>query len=83
MVIYQLVSNVNFLSAFSGFIGTVLIFFFGVSPAINKNGHVNLILEQVDQKEVKKFKFYTYLSRLGLVFIILSFLLQIINIICK
>lgn len=70
--------NLNFWSAICGLSGTILIFFFGLSPKVNKDGHIYLILEQEDEEEKKKWKKYTLLSNFGLVLLIFSFLLQLI-----
>lgn len=72
--------NLNFWSALCGLAGTVLVFFFGLPPAINKNGHINLILEQLDQNEAKKYEIHKICSFLGLSLIGISFSIQIIHI---
>ena len=53
-MIYELLINLNFWSAFSGLLGSIVIFFFGLSPKIDNNGQQDLILEQVDEKEKTK-----------------------------
>jgi len=53
-MIYELLINLNFWSAFSGLLGSIVIFFFGLSPKIDINGQQDLILEQVDEKEKTK-----------------------------
>jgi hypothetical protein len=78
-MICNLLQNLNFLSAFFGLIGTILIFFFGLPPKIDKDGHIHLILEQEDSREKEKAKKYTILGRIGLGLLIFSFLLQLIN----
>lgn len=79
-MILDFLLNLNFWSAVCGLMGTVLVFFFGLPSAINKNGHINLILEQSAENEVKKYKAYKILSYLGLSLIAISFLIQIIHI---
>ena len=79
-MICNLLSNFNFLSALSGLAGTILIFFFGISPKIDPDGHINLICEQEDETEKRKGKKYKIISYLGLLFIALSFLIQLIKI---
>lgn len=72
--------DLNFWSSVFGLLGTILIFFFGLPPRINEKGHINLILEQVDNDQIKKYKKYGILNYLGLFFLALSFLIQIIYI---
>jgi len=78
-MIYNMLLNLNLLSALFGFIGTILIFFYGLPSKINKDGHVNLVLEQEDEDAKKKSRRYIFLSYLGLSLIAISFLIQIIN----
>jgi len=77
--IYNLILNINFWSALLGFIGTLFIFFFGLSPRINMEGHINLILEQTDKRMAKRAKFYKKLSYVGILLLSASFLLQLIK----
>jgi hypothetical protein len=79
-MIYSILSNLNFWSALSGLIGTVLVFFYGLPSKINENGHSNLLLEQEDDNAKKNSKRYKVLSYFGLSLIALSFLIQIIGI---
>ncbi|PIV10736.1 hypothetical protein COS50_03905 [Candidatus Roizmanbacteria bacterium CG03_land_8_20_14_0_80_35_26] len=72
--------NIDFWSALSGFIGTVMLFFFGLPPRLNPEGHINLILEQSNNEEKEKYKMYDKLSYFALGLIASSFLLQIIKI---
>lgn len=74
-------TDLNFWSALSGFLGTVLIFFFGLPSKINEKGTGSLLLEQIDEKEIKKSKIYKKLGYSGLGLIGLSFLFQLINLI--
>lgn len=80
-MIVAVLTNLNFWSAFCGLLGSVILFFFGLPPKIDPNGHVNLILEQVDKNEIKKGNFYKKAGYLGLFLLILSFLIQTISII--
>jgi len=77
--ICNLFFNIDFWSALSGFIGALTIFFFGLSPKINTEGHINLILEQTDKKMAKRAKFYKKLSYCGILLLSASFLLQLIK----
>ncbi len=68
----------------SGFVGSLLIWFFGLPRRdLNKEGTSNLLLEQVDEDKKKKFKFYTLMSNTGILLISVSFLIQILIILCK
>jgi len=79
--IHQLLLNVDFWSALSGFVGTVLIFFFGLPPKVDPGGHLNLILEQEDEEEKKIGKKYKRISYIGISLLSISFFLQLIRII--
>lgn len=82
-MIIKLVTNINFWSALCGLLGTILIFFFGLPPKIDQDGHSYFILEQDNEKEKHTAQIYKKMSYFGLLFIGLSFLLQIINLIAK
>ena len=43
-------------------IGTILIFFFGLPPKVDPDGHIHLICEQEDEKEKIKGKKYKAIS---------------------
>lgn len=75
--------NINFWSAFSGLVGTIFIFFFGLPAQVNPKGLSHILLEQEDKDERRKAKKYKNLSYIGLSLIGLSFSLQIINLIFK
>ena len=78
-MICNLLIDLNFWSALSGLIGTILIFFFGLPPKVDPDGHIHLICEQEDEKEKIKGKKYKAISYIGLVLIGLSFLFQLLN----
>jgi len=77
----NLITNINFWTAVLGFIGSVLLFFFGLPPKIDRDGHQHLILEGIDKGEKKKASMYIKLGNLGMFLIALSFLLQLIQVI--
>ena len=77
----NLLTNIDFWSATSGFIGTLMLFFFGLPPKLNPGGHINLISEQTNTREEKTYKLFQKLSYLALSLIALSFLLQIIRLV--
>ena len=76
-MICSLLTNINFWAALIGLIGTLLIFFFGLPPKIDPEGHVYLILEQEDEEEKKKAKKYKLRGYIGILLLALSFLLQV------
>ena len=78
-MIHNLIQSFNFWSAISGLVGTLLIFFFGLPPKIDIDGHIHLILEQENKEEKKKAKRYLFMSYVGLLLLAISFLLQLIN----
>lgn len=61
-----------------GFMGTLILFFFGVPIDINKNGSINLVIERTDKKIKTKYKVYKFLSWIGLLFLIASFIVQLL-----
>lgn len=73
------VTVINIISSCFGLTGTILIFFFGIPPKIDPDGHVNIICEQEDEGEKKKAKIYKIIGNTGLVFLILSFVIQLLG----
>ena len=67
------------LSSILGFIGSILLFCFGLPPRVSEGGVGYLILEQQDEKEAKKYKIYKKIGYIGIIFISLSFLVEIFN----
>ncbi|MEX2304932.1 MAG: hypothetical protein WD595_01945 [Waddliaceae bacterium] len=66
----------------SGFIGSVLLWFFGIPRKnLNRQGNISLILEQEDEEEKIEWKKYNRFSKLGILLIGLSFLLQILSVV--
>ena len=72
-------SNIDFWSAVIGFVGTVLIFLYGLPPQVDPNGHRALLLEGDDENEKIKAKKYKKIGYIGLLLIALSFVLQILK----
>jgi hypothetical protein len=77
----KILTNLSFWSAVSGFVGALLTTFYGLPAEIHSDGHINLILEQVDQNQIRIAAIYGLLSKMGLGLIAVSFLLQLIEII--
>ena len=59
-------------------IGVVIIFIFGISSDLNRDGAVGLLVENSDE-EAKKARKHDCISKIGLVLIIIGFILQIIG----
>jgi len=78
--IYRLFLNIDFWSALCGFVGALLIFFFGLPPKVDPEGHINLILEQESEKDKRKGRKYKKLSYSGILLLAISFFLQLIKI---
>ena len=78
--ILNLALNVDFWSALLGFLGSMLIFFFGLPPRVDPEGHIHLILEQTCREEIKKATKYKRASYVGICLLALSFLLQLLKI---
>ena len=81
MNILELLLNINFLSANLGFLGSLLLFFFGLPPKLDIDGYQHLILEQIDKDEKRKAKLYRVLGNIGIILITICFLLQVITIV--
>ncbi len=58
-------------------IGVILLFFFGLNKNISKGGTIHLVIEQTDETEKEQWKFYNWMSILGLVLVVIGFLIQI------
>jgi hypothetical protein len=71
----------QYLSPAFGFLGTVLIFFYGIPKQIDTGGRIGICLEQEDKEEKKKIKKYKLWSNIGLGLIALGFLLNFLTLI--
>jgi hypothetical protein len=78
-MIYNLLSNLNFWSAISGLLGTVLIFRFGLPPRVNPDGQVGRCIAGVDEEQKKIAKKYKWTSYIGLFLIFISYFIQLVN----
>lgn len=78
-MIYIDSSLLKIFSSISGFIGTLILIKYGISDTIDTGGHNVLALSQVNEHEKQKIIIYRRWSKLGLVMIALSFILQIIE----
>jgi len=78
MIFNNLFFNIDFWSALLGFIGSLLIFFFGFPPNVDPEGWVHLVLYK-DEKEEKQASTYKKISYLGILCLATSFFLQIVK----
>jgi len=76
-----LIKNIDFWSTVCGFIGTVLIFKFGLPPKVDPEGHISIICEQEDENEKKKGRIYKKLGYAGIFLIGVAYLLQLFKLI--
>jgi hypothetical protein len=58
--------------------GTVVIFFFGVSPALNQQGAGFLVVGENEDYRLK-YRKYRWLARAGIILIFIGFILQFID----
>ena len=58
--------------------GVIVIFFFGLAPAISKRGGVYLTFG-VDDEEIRKAKRYDRISKAALVIVVIGFALQAVG----
>lgn len=61
--------------------GTVVMFFFGVSPALNEKGSGFLVIGE-DENHRLKYKKYKLFSQIGLGFLLLGFVFQLLDLLC-
>jgi hypothetical protein len=73
------VKTLDSFGLFLDIVGALLIFKYGLPKSISREGHISIILEQEDEQEKKKAKFYDQRARMGLVFLILGFLFQFVS----
>jgi len=73
---YQLLFNIVGLSL--NIIGAIFIWKYGLPANINRDGHINLILEGEDETEKNLAKKYDFISRIGMSLLILGFFFQLI-----
>ncbi len=60
-------------------IGGILLYFFGISPRIDRDGAIYIVTEGKDESEILKAKKYDRLSKIALILIIIGFGLQLIS----
>ena len=70
---------INSFSLLLDILGAITIFKFGIPEKIDKNGHQYLILEQTNEVEAKKAKYYEIYSYIGLTMLLFGFILQLIS----
>ena len=61
------------------FAGAIIIFIFGLHPMISESGAIHLVVEQVDEGEIKRAKKYKVISRVGLILLAVGFILQLLK----
>jgi hypothetical protein len=72
---YRLVNSIGLLITI---VGCLLLYKFGLPPDVNPRGESALVLEQVDTAEIAKAQRFGYLGRLGITFIAIGAVCQII-----
>ncbi|MBC7557527.1 MAG: hypothetical protein H7195_11265 [Chryseobacterium sp.] len=60
-------------------IGVILLFKYGLPSEVSKTGAIGLIMEQTDESEVAKWRKYNLFSKIGLSFILVGFLFQLVS----
>jgi hypothetical protein len=63
----------NIISFICAFVGTLIVYQFGVPNQIDTGGKISLALEQEDEEEKKKISKYKFFSKLGLLLIAFGF----------
>ena len=75
----HLILNLNLWAAIAGFSGTILIYHYGLSNMLADEGYTFQSFMDVNISENKTRKRYVFRSRLGIVLLGVSFLLQAVN----
>jgi hypothetical protein len=70
---------INVIGLVLDIIGILMLFKYGLPSDLNKKGSIFMVLEQVDNNEIKKYKKYERLSYLALSLIIIGFILQALS----
>ncbi len=79
MVIMTCATIVNSIGLVFDIMGALLLWKYGLPEPISREGHVHLVLEQVDEDEKAKAKKYDRWSYGGLILLILGFGLQLVS----
>jgi len=64
-------------------LGVILIWRFGLPEFIDRKGHIHIITEKIDEKEVEKAKTYDQVSRIGLMLLVGGFAYQILAVLFR
>ena len=72
-------SIINTIGLVLDLIGVLILFKFGLPSQVDKNGSIGFIMEEEDLSEKKKWHKYNCWSKIGLGFISVGFILQIIS----
>lgn len=75
----SIVNWLNVASSTFGFLGTLLIFFYGIPNKIDTGGHSYLAVSQINPNDIKQIRKYKIISHVGLGMLAVSFLLQFVN----
>ena len=77
LICYLSSSNVNSVGLVFDIAGVILLFLFGLSPEVNPNGEMPLMVDQEDESEAKKYKKYKRMSHVALLLLCIGFIFQI------
>lgn len=70
---------VNSVGLLFGIVGAFLMWRFGLPASIDREGQQTIITGEVDQKEIDLAKRFDFRSRIGFLFLIVSFALQLLS----
>lgn len=70
---------INIISNGLGFIGSCIVFKYGIPNQIDTDGHDILVVSQKNKQQVALVKKYKALSHLGLIMIAASFFIQLLS----
>jgi len=70
---------VNSIGLILDIIGALLLIKFGIPPKIDREGHMHLVLEQVDQDEIEKAGAFDRWSTFAIWLIVAGFALQLVS----
>jgi len=74
--------NANFINSIGlifDIVGVLFLFKYGLPSEVSKDGSIGLSLQGTDLDEIRKWKKYNILSKIGLFFILIGFAFQLFS----
>ena len=64
----------------ANFFGGILLWKYGIPNRVNREGHIIIRAQQIDERERQRARFYDRMSALGLFLLIVGFFIQLLDI---